>query len=87
MEFTSAHSKDLAMATQVSSPAHIVESELVELFQIVTLGSIVFRIDGTGVDMLAISVNTRNNQKTDQAAYLCPMANVRLNTRKQWFNV
>ncbi|OXI30599.1 hypothetical protein CFB89_26010 [Burkholderia sp. AU16741] len=70
------------MANQVSSPAHIVESDLMELFQIVTFGSIMFRIDGTGVDMLAISVNTRNNQKADQVAYLYPMANVRSNARQ-----
>lgn len=37
--------------------------------------------------MLAITVNTRNNQKTDRSACLCPMANVRLNARKRWFNV
>lgn len=71
--------KSLALATQVSSPAHIVGSELVEVFQIVTFGLIVFRIDGAGVDLLAITVNTRNNQKGDQAAYLYPMANVRSN--------
>ncbi|OXI71853.1 hypothetical protein CFB44_26265 [Burkholderia sp. AU31280] len=70
------------MANQVSSPPHIVESDLIELFQIVTFGSIVFRMDGVGVDMLAIIVNTRNNQKTDQAAYLYPMANVRSNAHQ-----
>lgn len=64
------------------SPAHIVESELVELFQIVTFGSVMFRIDGTGVDMLTISVNARNNQQADQVAYLYPMANVRSNAHQ-----
>ncbi len=58
---------------------HIVESDLIELFQIVTLGSIVFRTDGACADVHVITVNMRNNQKTDQAAYLCPMANVRSN--------
>lgn len=82
-----ARSKGLVLATQVSSPAHIIVSELVELFQIVPFGSIVFRIDGAAVAVHAITVNIRNNQKTDQATYLCPMANVRLNARKRWFNV
>ncbi|MCM3011411.1 hypothetical protein M3583_22285, partial [Bacillus subtilis] len=48
--------------------------------------AIVFRIDGAGVDVLAITVNAHNNQKTDQAVYLYAMANVRSNAHQRWFN-
>ncbi|WP_218668995.1 hypothetical protein, partial [Burkholderia cenocepacia] len=44
-----------------------------------------FRIDGAGVDVLAITVNAHNNQKTDQAVYLYAMANVRSNAHQRWF--